>query len=206
MLRPIEAISELIPSLSCIVIGCGLGQSPNAIEHLEYCLQQNITLIIDADALNLIAKNSWLADIVKHRSAATIITPHPGEAARLLSISISEVNKNRVQSAQLLAKAYHASCVLKGAGSICANFDGTYFINTSGNPSLASAGTGDVLSGIVGGLLAQGLAPFEALKMGVFVHGLSADSLVSKFEGMIGIRASEVLVELRNTINQLVKQ
>ena len=97
----------------------------------------------------------------------------------------------------------HATCVLKGAGSIVAHYDGSYFENTTGNVGLASGGTGDVLSGIVGSLLAQGVSAFEAAELGVYVHGAAADALVAKGIGPAGLTASEVSIEARNVINQL---
>ncbi|MBC7787601.1 MAG: NAD(P)H-hydrate dehydratase [Methylophilaceae bacterium] len=194
-----------LSQLNCVVIGPGLGTSSRALELLEFCLVQNVSLLLDADALNLIAVHSHLSDLVKHRSAETIITPHPGEAARLLAISASDIQKNRKKFALKLAKSLHVTCVLKGAGSICAHHDGSWFINTTGNPGLASGGTGDVLSGIIGSLVAQGLNTLEAAKLGVYAHGAAADSLVERNIGPVGLTASEVAEEVRHIINTLNK-
>ena len=204
MLRTPLAMTQL-PQLDCVVIGTGLGQSNAALELLEHWLAQNIPLLLDADALNLIAGHLHLASIVISRNAATVITPHAGEAARLLDVSSEHVQQNRTESTLKLAKNLNATCVLKGAGTVCAHHDGSWFINTTGNVGLASGGTGDVLSGIIGSLMAQGLSGLEAAKLGVYVHGAAADALVKKGIGPAGMTASEVALEVRNIINQLNK-
>ena len=104
-----------------------------------------------------------------------------------------------------LAYKFLVTCVLKGAGTICAGANGDWFINTTGNPGLATGGTGDVLSGIIGSLIAQGLSATEAAKLGVYVHGAAADALVNNGVGPVGLTASEVAQEARNQINQLNK-
>lgn len=192
-----------LAQLNCVVIGPGLGQSTLAIELLEFWLVQDLPMLIDADALNLIAKTPRLIAICKKRHADTVMTPHAGEAARLLQMSTEKIQQNRPESALQIAKSLHATCVLKGAGTICAHDDGTWFINTTGNSGLASGGTGDVLSGIIGSLMAQGLSGLAAAKLGVYVHGAAADSLVTQGVGPVGLTASEVAHEARNIINQL---
>ncbi len=202
MLRSFVDLTQL-SQLDCVVIGPGLGQSHTAIELLEFWSTQNVPLLLDADALNLIASHHHLAPIVIRRIAETVITPHPGEAAKLLDVSIENIQKNRTESALKLANALHVTCVLKGAGSVCAHYDGSWFINTSGNPGLASGGTGDVLSGIIGGLMAQGSTGLQASKLGVYMHGAAADALVEKGVGPVGLTASEIALEARNIINRL---
>jgi len=202
MFRSPEELTKL-SQLDCVVIGPGLGQSTTAITLLEFWLTQDVAMLIDADALNLIAKHPHLVTCCKGRQAETVITPHAGEAARLLETSSENIQQNRTESALKLAQTLHATCVLKGAGSICAHYDGTWFVNTSGNASLASGGTGDVLSGIIGSLMAQGLSGLDAAKLGVYVHGAAADSLVNQGLGPVGLTASEVAHEARNVINQL---
>ena len=202
MLRSPLAISQL-SQLDCVVIGTGLGQSNAAVELLEYWLAQNIPLLIDADALNLIASHLHLASVVTSRNAETVITPHAGEAARLLDVSSEHIQQNRTESALKLAKSLNATCVLKGAGTVCAHHDGSWFVNTTGNVGLASGGTGDVLSGIIGSLMAQGLTGIDAAKLGVYVHGAAADALVKKGIGPAGLTASEVILEARDVLNTL---
>ncbi|HSH53778.1 MAG TPA: NAD(P)H-hydrate dehydratase [Methylotenera sp.] len=202
MLRSPLVLTEL-SQLDCVVIGPGLGQSNVAIELLEFWLTQSVPLLIDADALNLIAIHLHLSELTKSRQADTVITPHVGEAARLLATDTENIQQNRTESALKLADMLHATCVLKGAGSVCAHHDGHWFINTTGNPGLASGGTGDVLSGIVGSFIAQGLSGLAAAKLGVYVHGAAADALVARGVGPVGLTASEVAQEVRNIINQL---
>lgn len=204
MLHSAATLTNLM-RLNCVVIGTGLGQSKAAIELLEFCTAQEVALLIDADALNLISQHTHLQIILKNRQAETIITPHPAEAARLLNTTVDAVKQNRIESAKKLALKYQVICVLKGAGTIIANKNGDYFINTTGNPGLASGGTGDVLSGIIGSLIAQGLSGLEAAKLGVYVHGAAADALVASDVGPVGLTASEVAQEARHQINLLNK-
>lgn len=202
MLRKVADLSQL-KQLNVVVIGPGLGQTKTAIELLEFWLAQTVPMLIDADALNLMAQHPHLAVLCKKRQAETVITPHAGEAARLLATTSEYVQKNRTECALKLAKSLHVTCVLKGAGSICAHADGTWFINTTGNPGLASGGTGDVLSGIIGSLMAQGLSALDAAKLGVYLHGAAADALLTQGLGPVGLTASELVLEARNIINQL---
>jgi hydroxyethylthiazole kinase-like uncharacterized protein yjeF len=202
MLREPSALRH-IAQLNCVVIGPGLGNTPTAIELLEFWLTQDLALVIDADALNLIAMQPHLAKLIKARTAETVITPHPGEASRLLACTSTDIQQNRTQSALNLAQMLHVTCVLKGAGTICAHYDGSWFINSIGNPGLASAGTGDVLSGLIGSLMAQGLNGIAAAKLGVYVHGVAADNLVAQGIGPVGLSASEVARQVRLVLNQL---
>ena len=202
MLRSMPEIAKL-PQLDCVVLGPGLGQSIPASVLLEFWLAQNVPLLLDADALNLISIHPRLEVMVKERIAETVITPHAGEAARLLGVSAQQIQQTRTESALKLAKNLHATCVLKGASTICAHFDGHWFMNTTGNVGLASGGTGDVLSGMIGSLIAQGLSTLDAAKLGVYVHGAAADALLKKGIGPIGMTASEVALEARNVLNAL---
>lgn len=208
MMRAPSALAHL-KQLDCAAVGPGLGQSIKAIELLILWLTeprwQMITLVLDADALNLIAEHAHLAELLKRRHAQTIITPHAGEAARLLGASVEFVQSHRTDAAMSLASRLNVICVLKGAGTVCAHPDGDYFVNTSGNPALASGGTGDVLTGLIASLVAQGLTPLDAAKLGVFAHGFAADHLVASGLGPRGVTASEVLLEVRNVINGLNK-
>jgi ADP-dependent NAD(P)H-hydrate dehydratase / NAD(P)H-hydrate epimerase len=204
MLRSVAEIANL-PQLNALVIGPGLGQSDRAIDLLQFWLGQQIALLLDADALNLIAKHPQLVKLVQQRDAETVITPHPGEAARLLATTVETIQNNRTESARTLAQHFKATCVLKGASTVCAHHDGSWFVNSSGNVGLATGGTGDVLSGMIGSLIAQGLNGLAAAKLGVYVHGAAADMLVKKGIGPIGMTASEVIIEARNLLNQLGK-
>jgi ADP-dependent NAD(P)H-hydrate dehydratase / NAD(P)H-hydrate epimerase len=201
MLRAPDKLAEL-PQLDCVVIGPGLGQSPTAIKLLEYWIAQDRPLLLDADALNLLSIHPHLKAAMQIRKAASVITPHVGEAARLLGCDTFSIQQDRSKSALKLAKELNTICVLKGAGSICAHPNGEWFVNTSGKPGLASAGMGDVLSGIIASFIAQGLSAFDAVKLGVYLHGAAADALVERGIGPVGLTASEISLEVRNLTNQ----
>ncbi|MBZ4200931.1 MAG: NAD(P)H-hydrate dehydratase [Methylotenera sp.] len=202
MLRTHDTLTQL-KQLDALVLGPGLGQSQAAMALLAFWLKQSVPLLLDADALNLMAQHPHLVELCRARLSNTVITPHAAEAARLLGSSSAEIQKNRRESAMKLAEMLHASCVLKGAASLCAHYSGACFVNTSGNPSLATAGMGDVLSGMVGGFMAQGMAGLEAIKLAVFVHGAAADKLVSEGLGPHGLTASELMLAARSVLNQL---
>lgn len=204
MYRSLSELTHLSSSWNALVVGTGMGKQQSAATWLASCLTQPKPIIVDADALNLIAENPDLAELLLNREAATILTPHPGEAARLLQQTVEKIQSNRITSAQTIAKQFNCICVLKGAESVCANQTGDYWINSTGNPGLASAGTGDVLSGFIGALVAQGLPAIDALKLGVYLHGLAADKLVEKGIGPIGLTASEVALEIRQLLNTLL--
>ncbi len=193
-------------NLDCLVVGPGLGQSPTARDMLSQAIATDIVLVLDADALNILSTDEELRVQCRQRLAANVITPHPGEAARMLSCSVGKVQADRIASALAIAEKYQAVTVLKGYGSVIAIPDGRWFINHSGNPGLASAGMGDALAGIIAALLAQGLTPEQAVLLGVYVHGAAADDLVEQGIGPIGLTASEVMVEVRRILNQWVKQ
>jgi hydroxyethylthiazole kinase-like uncharacterized protein yjeF len=202
MLRSAEAITQLA-QLNAVVIGPGLGQSEQALQLLFFWITQNVPLLLDADALNLIASHPNLATLIANRQAETVITPHAGEAARLMATTSHEIQADRIGSALSLSQLFKATCVLKGNKTIIAHHQGDYFINTTGNVGLATGGTGDVLSGIVGSLIAQGLSAIDAANLGVYVHGLAADNLVKSGVGPIGLMASEVLLEARKVLNEM---
>ncbi len=156
MLRsPDDALAQATTA----VIGPGLGASATAAEILRRVASADFPVVFDADALNLLAAHPVLAARLARRSAATVITPHPAEAARLLATTTDAVQADRVGSALELAQRFQAHVALKGCGTVTAHPDGNWRINTSGNPGLASGGTGDVLAGITGALLAQGWPP-----------------------------------------------
>lgn len=200
MLRTPEELLAL--DLDCLAVGPGLGQSVVAEQHLGAVLKNKLPLVLDADALNLIAAETKLQSLLKKRSSSTIITPHPAEAARLLGVSTLEVQRNRVSSAMSIVKRYACHVVLKGAGSICALPDGSWYINSTGNPGMASAGMGDVLTGMIAALIAQGLNAGDAMLLAVYLHGAAADDLVTRGVGAAGLTASEVTDAARNLLNQ----
>ncbi len=187
-----------------LVAGPGLGQSRKAHDLLAQILNVSQPIVLDADALNLIATEAPLQEKVKRRRDATILTPHPLEAARLLQKSTQEVQSNRIDAAKQLAEKNNAITILKGSGSIIATPDGRGFINPTGNPALASAGTGDVLAGVVGALLAQSWPPLHAALAATWLHGAAADNLAEQRHGPIGLTASELPVAIREVLNALI--
>lgn len=164
-----ETLLATVPSV--LAIGPGLGPSPRALALLEVALAMACPLVIDADALNLLARMPERAHQTARRTYPTLLTPHPGEAARLLGASITDIQTNRIDAARQLSSNYHASVALKGAGTVIAHPDGRYLINTSGGPWLAQAGSGDNLTGMVAGLIAQGMQADHALEAAVWLHG-----------------------------------
>ncbi|OZA30604.1 MAG: bifunctional ADP-dependent NAD(P)H-hydrate dehydratase/NAD(P)H-hydrate epimerase [Hydrogenophilales bacterium 17-61-9] len=164
----------LVTPMSVLVIGPGLGQSPRAHALLEAALAAPCPLVLDADALNLLASDPNLAKQTTRRSHPTLLTPHPGEAARLLKLSVAEVQANRIESARLLGQSYRAEIALKGAGTVIAHPNNHYAINTSGGPWLAQAGSGDRLTGMVAALMGQGMGAGNALEAAVWLHGNTA--------------------------------
>lgn len=157
--------------LNALAIGPGLGQSARAHDLLETALPAACPLVLDADALNLLARDPELASQVARRSHPTLLTPHPGEAARLLGVGTAEIQANRIEAACTLSRIYRAEVALKGAGTVIAHPDGRYAINTTGGPWLAQAGSGDRLTGMVAALLGQGMAAGDALEAAVWLHG-----------------------------------
>ena len=203
MLRSPAQLFELA-AISTLVIGPGLGQDDVALLWLQQALASDIPLILDADALNLIATHTELAESLQHRTSASILTPHPAEAARLLHSTTDTVQQDRVGAAQALAKHFRSIVVLKGAGSICALTELDWFINPTGNPGLSSSGMGDVLSGMIAALIAQQLSPQQATLLAVYLHGAAADSLVQRGIGPIGLTASEVIDAARAVLNEWI--
>ncbi len=219
-IAPAPPLDDQHPELMCrqadeydlkktvLVIGPGLGESSAAEHLLSDALNQASAIVIDADALNLIAAKPHLqAQVVARaeRKFITILTPHPLEAARLLGISSQQIQAHRWHHAQALAKKFEACVILKGAGTVIAQADTPFTMNTTGNPALATAGTGDVLSGICGALLAQHVAPYDAAKLAVWLHGRAADSLVEQGFGPVGLTASELIPAIRTALNDIIK-
>ncbi|MBI3230263.1 MAG: NAD(P)H-hydrate dehydratase, partial [Burkholderiales bacterium] len=164
---------------SVLVIGPGLGTSRLACELVERALGSASPIVIDADALNLIALEESLQQQLQARRAITLLTPHPLEAARLLGHLAGNaelVQKDRLGAARELARRFNASVILKGSGSVIANAHGHVVINPTGNPALATGGTGDVLAGLCGALLAQHWPEWEAALAGCWIHGAAADA------------------------------
>jgi hydroxyethylthiazole kinase-like uncharacterized protein yjeF len=188
-----------------LLIGCGLGQSLAAHKLLHDALRLDTPIILDADALNMLAKRPDLRSMLYTRKVPAVFTPHPGEAARLLACKVEEVQVDRVGAVLELNRILQGSVVLKGAGSLCVTSDSKLHINQTGNPGMSSAGMGDVLAGMIAAFIAQGLSADQALLLGVHVHGAAADEL-AKQNAALGMSATEVTEWARWLINRWVKK
>jgi hydroxyethylthiazole kinase-like uncharacterized protein yjeF len=187
-----------------VVAGPGMGDSAGATHLLSKVIDGTGPLLVDADALNLCAASPDLAARLAAHDGATVATPHPLEAARLLGVTAPIVQADRLENARELAQRLDAVVVLKGAGSVIARPDGEVALNATGNPGLATGGTGDVLAGLIGTLLSQGWPAWEAALAGVWLHGAAADRLVAAGKGPIGLTAGELPRAIRAELNGLV--
>jgi len=185
-------LAALLEKADAVVVGPGLGQSDWAKTLFNAAISSGKPLVIDADGLNLLAavpttKPDW------------ILTPHPGEAARLLNCSTADIQKDRFAAALSLQAGYGGVAILKGAGTLIA-FEHQLVVSNTGNPGMASGGMGDVLAGVIAGLLVQGLSLQDAAQQGVYNHGLAAD-LAAEKDGERGLLASDLMPYLRQLVN-----
>lgn len=184
-------LSPLLARATVLAVGPGLGQGDWGRALLGRLLETGLPLVLDADALNLLAQEGARRD-------DWVLTPHPGEAARLLGRDSASAQADRIAAAREIQARYGGVCVLKGAGTVIRDAEGTA-ICTGGNPGMASGGMGDVLTGIIAGLLAQGLSPVLAARLGVCAHAEAADRAARA--GERGLLASDLLTELRGVVN-----
>ena len=196
-------IHQELKHYDVLLIGCGLGQAPPAIRFVKSILLGRkkvlLPLVLDADALNTLAKvRNWWQKLPDN----AILTPHPGEMARLMGVSVEEVLSDRIQLTRKTAQEWHKTVVLKGAYTVVATPEGQCYISPFANPGLASAGTGDVLSGVIAGLIAQGLSVSEAAADGVYLHGKAGDQVRDRL-GDTGMVATDLLPELPLAIKRL---
>ncbi|MCH8846611.1 MAG: NAD(P)H-hydrate dehydratase, partial [Proteobacteria bacterium] len=175
-----------------VAIGPGLGQSNWGGSLFSKVLESNLPLVVDADALNILAQEPVSSD-------RWILTPHPGEAARLLNCDSNDIQSDRISAARKIQKKYGGIIVLKGSGSIIADGEGNISICSAGNPGMASGGMGDVLTGIIAGLLAQGLDAGDAARLGVCLHATAADK--AAVDGERGMLASDLMPWIRRLVN-----
>ena len=195
MSHGIKTPTELQPLLdkaNAIVIGPGLGQTQWAQQLFTTVLQCTCPIIVDADALNLLAKKP------EHRNN-WILTPHPGEAARLLNQSCTAVQNSRPEAINALQKKYGGTIVLKGSGTLINNGSNNLALCNAGNPGMASGGMGDLLTGIIAGLIAQNLTIRDAANLGVYIHSKAGDQAALK--GERGLIASDLLAHIRQLAN-----
>lgn len=195
-------VLSAIEKSDAVAIGPGLSQENQTQALVRELLPKIVKpLVIDADGLNALAQDMPL---LRRRELPAVLTPHPGEMARLIRLSAADVEKDRERIASEFAKKYRVVLVLKGHATVVAHYDGQIYINETGNPGMASGGLGDVLTGVIVGLLGQGLEWFDAARLGVYLHGLAAD-LASKERGEIGLIASDVAVTIPLAIRHYQK-
>jgi ADP-dependent NAD(P)H-hydrate dehydratase / NAD(P)H-hydrate epimerase len=188
-----EEWAERLVGKSALVVGPGLGQGPAVFDLVAWlAANAELPIAIDADGLNALAGR---IEAIARAHGPVVLTPHPGEMARLVDSTVREVQADRVGAALRLAREARAVVVLKGAGTLIAAPDGGLAVNTTGGPLLGTGGTGDVLAGLIGSLLAQGLAAFDAARLGVYLHGLAGDRIAERI-GDAGLLASELADEL----------
>ena len=213
--KPADLIAHA--GVTAIAIGMGAGFETATDKLLQALVANPKAAVIDADALTILAEKTIarsaflaLAKAAKkisispqtpHPALPFVLTPHPGEAARLLGVTTVEIQQNRVAAALKLAKKYASVVVLKGAGTIIANPSGQYAINRTGNPGMAAGGMGDALAGMIAARLAQGDTPWHAACAGVVLHGAAADACVARGVGPVGLTASDVMLEARVLLN-----
>jgi hydroxyethylthiazole kinase-like uncharacterized protein yjeF len=203
----LHAVDDLpLDKMDALALGCGMGHGERATRVLHDVLQLDVPKLFDADALNLISKDSTLAAAVTARGVQgdpCVLTPHPLEAARLLGTEVVRVQRDRLAAARALAARFASVVVLKGTGTVIAAPDGRLTINPTGNAALATGGTGDVLGGMIGALLAQHLPGYEAALAGVYLHGLAADTLSAQGHGPAGLTAGELAPMVRSLLNRM---
>lgn len=196
-----ERLDASIKKADAIAIGMGLSTSDNALEILKYTLKNaTCPIIIDADALNLIAQSRELFSLVK---SGSIITPHPLEMSRISGVDVTKITENIPDFAQNFADKNDIICVLKDHNTAVAKpFLNEIYINQSGNSGMATGGSGDVLDGIIAGLLAQGCEPYTAATLGVYIHGLAGD-IASEMLSEYSVMASDIIDSLPEILNNI---
>lgn len=198
--KDIPFILEQSQKASCVLIGCGLGLNEDT-EQIVIQLVKNSTkpLIIDADGINALAKH---IDVLKEAKAPVIITPHPGEMARLLKTDTATVQINRRQAVKRIADTYGTITVLKGANTLIAMPQGDIFVNTTGNNGMAKGGSGDALAGIIASFVARGVSLFKAAVAGVYFHGVAGDIAAVRF-GKISMQPTDIINALPQILREL---
>lgn len=186
-------VIKLVKGCNAVGVGPGLGQEAWSNVLFETALETNLALVVDADALNLLSKQP-------RKSERWVLTPHVGEASRLLNCSVSDIQKNRVAAVQELQHEYGGVIVLKGAGSLIFGGVEPVSLCAAGNPGIASGGMGDVLTGVIVGLMAQGHGLLNAAKMGVLLHAMAGDRAAQ--QGERGLLASDLMPHLRELVNE----
>lgn len=200
------ALKMLLDGKNALIVGPGIGNTDDTKRLIEWLIsnasEPQRAMLLDADALNALA--SLGCETLKRARGPVVLTPHPGEASRLLGVSTATINADRVSAARRLAERTGATVLIKGARSVVASPDGDVYVNSTGNPGMSTPGMGDALSGMVGALLGQHLRPLDALALGVFLHGYAADRVASRI-GRVGYIAGDVIEELPAALEALSK-
>lgn len=186
----INEVKDKLENLDVIAIGPGIGKNKDTIKVVEEILKTSENpIVLDADGLNCIAADP---SILLKRKGPTVITPHPGELSRLLKVSTKEIQENRIKYSRKISKDYNIVTVLKGANTIVTNKEDDIYINNTGNPGMATAGSGDVLTGIIASFIGQGIEVVDAAKLGVYLHGMAGDLAKGEY-GEYGLIAEDIL-------------
>jgi NAD(P)H-hydrate epimerase len=193
-------ILGLLPGKKCLALGPGLGTGDDTRALVRQLLSVcPLPVVIDADGLNCLAAEPA---VLKDLEVPVILTPHPGEMARLAGATVQEVQADRIACARHFAQQFNVHLVLKGAGTVVAHPDGSVYLNPTGNPGMATGGMGDVLTGVIAGLVTRGVPPAEAARAGVYVHGRAADGLARQVAPW-GYLASEVMAAIPGQFREL---
>ncbi|MDD4168756.1 MAG: NAD(P)H-hydrate dehydratase [Desulfotomaculaceae bacterium] len=198
-----QSILTLLESAGVLALGPGISTLPEVVAMVRELLPSvRVPCVLDADALNALAGE---VEIMRKVQAPVIITPHPGEMARLMNITTTEIQENRLSVAEKAAVTWNVITLLKGARTVVAAPNGAIYINPTGNPGMATGGSGDVLTGVIASLIAQGLEPVQAASAGAFIHGLAGD-LSAKEKGMIGLTAGDIISNLPAATREIVER
>jgi len=201
-IEALPALENLLGTVSVCAIGPGMSRYPEANAIIRFVLENSgVPILVDADGLNALEGD---AGILKGRQIPIVITPHPREMSRLTGLTVEDIQHNRLEIARQYATAWGITVVLKGNQTVVATSSGEVFVNSSGNPGMATAGSGDVLSGIIAGLIAQGLRPQQAALAGVYVHGCSGDR-AAEITGQKGMVAGDLIDHLPYILKALEK-
>ena len=199
-------LKMIIGGMNVLIVGPGMGVSDDTRRLVEWLIgeacERERPMLIDADGLNALAAIG--CETARRARGPVVLTPHPGEAARLLGVTPAVINGDRVSAARTLAERTGATVLIKGARSVIASPDGDVYINSTGNPGMSTPGIGDALSGIVGAMLGQKMRPLDALALGVFLHGYAADRVAARM-GRVGYIAGDVIDELPAALEALTQ-
>jgi NAD(P)H-hydrate epimerase len=201
-LAAFKKITDFVKKIDVLIIGPGLSQNKSTQGLIRKVIAKvNKPSVIDADGLNALVGHLSLLRGSRYAVRSTILTPHPGEMSRLLGISVSKIKNNRKEIAKKFACDYNVAVVLKGNKTVVADYNGNFYINKTGNPGMATAGSGDVLTGIIAAFLGQGLNGFQASKYATFLHGLAGD-LAAKEKTQMGMIASDIIAKIPEAIKK----